>query len=122
LCSNVEIGKQFKKNEGIDKLIPYLGILFFKKENQKYEKITEYAIISIAVLAVDEENKNDIREAGALGPLIDLLKSDNPVFIEKSLIALVNLSLNAKNRVAIRQLDAIPILIDLMFHPNPNIR
>jgi len=115
LCSNIEIGKQFKKAEGFDKLIPFI-------ENRKYEVITEYSIICIAVLAIDEENKNDLREAGAIGPLIDILKSENPTLIEKSLIALMNLSLNPKNRTAIRQLDGIPPLIDLLFHDNPKIQ
>jgi hypothetical protein len=114
-CKNKEIGIQFKKSEGIDKIIPFL-------ENFKYEKITTYALLSIAVLAIDDDNKDDIREAGALGPLITLLSNQNENFIEKSLSGLVSLSLNQKNRVTIRQLDGIPVLIDLLFHENPSIQ
>jgi hypothetical protein len=113
--SNIEIGAQFREAEGLEKLIPFL-------ENHKYEKVTLYSIISTAVLAVNEENKDAIREVGALGPLIDILTCDNESFIEKSLAAQLNLSLNTKNRTAMRQLDAIPSLIDLLFHENPTIQ
>jgi len=113
--SNIEIATQFREAEGIEKLIPFL-------ENHKYEKVTLYSIICIAVLAVHDENKDAVREAGGLGPLIDILTQENLDFIEKSLAAQLNLSLNAKNRTAMRQLDAIPPLIDLLFHENPNIQ
>jgi len=113
--SNSEISSQFQKAEGIEKILPFL-------ENHKYEKVTLYGIISIAILAVNDENKDAIRDAGALGPLVDILNGSNEPFIEKSLSALLNLSLNSQNRTQLRQLDAIPVLIDLLFHTNPTIQ
>jgi len=109
------ISIEFRELEGIPKLVPFI-------EDTSKEKICLYAIIGLAVLAYDDGNKDAIREAGALGPIIDLLGTKNESHIEKSCASLLNLTLNAKNRTVIRQIDGIAPLIELLYHPNQAIQ
>lgn len=91
-----------------------------KKKNS--EKVVLYAVISVAVLAFNDKNKDAIRESGLLQPVIQLLRSTKEDLIEKACASLLNLSLNQPNRVEIRKLDGIAPLIELLFHHNPNIQ
>ncbi|KAL0477801.1 hypothetical protein AKO1_013824, partial [Acrasis kona] len=117
LAANETISADFREKGGFESLMVHL-----EPESRSTDKNTLYAIISFAVLAYEEKNKDAIRECGALQLLIDLLKTDNEQHLEKSTAAILNLTLNQGNRVAIRQLDGIAPLIELLFHPNANVQ
>jgi len=89
IAINARASKEFNELDGLQKLIPFI-------EEPKKEKICLYSIIALAVLGADIELRDAIREAGALGPLIDLLETKNEAHLEKTCSCLQNLSDNKK--------------------------
>ncbi|KAF0976163.1 hypothetical protein FDP41_004838 [Naegleria fowleri] len=122
--TNDSMAGQFRENNGFP---PLKAIIEGKLDpttiqDDQHKKCVLYGIIGFAVLAYNDKNKDEIRECGALGDLVELLRLEyDDDLLEKVTAALLNLTHNIENRVAIRKLDGIAPLIELLYHPNETI-
>ncbi|CAA0817256.1 ARM repeat superfamily protein [Striga hermonthica] len=83
----------------------------------------EAALAALLNLAVkDERNKVNIIEAGALGPIISFLQSENPCLNENSAAALVTLSASPRMKPIIISSGAIPPLIGILSCGGPQAK
>jgi hypothetical protein len=86
------------------------------------ESLKQTAANVIMQLAIDDDNKNTVREVGGLKRLVSLLTSPDTEVQLNVLGALTNLALNDQNKMQIRELQAIPQIIKLMDSPNVNVQ
>ncbi|KAL9651896.1 hypothetical protein ABK040_000242 [Willaertia magna] len=124
-CASDDFANQFRENGGFQPLQAIISGKVDQRniENEQHKKCVLYAIIGFAILAYNDKNKDEIRECGALGELLELLRVDyDDELLEKDTAAILNLTHNIENRVAIRKLDGIAALIELLYHPNENIQ
>merc|ERR1740117_2610125 len=86
------------------------------------ESLRQTAANVIMQLAIDDDNKNTVREVGGIKRLVSLLTSPDIEVQLNVLGALTNLALNDMNKAQIRELQAIPQIIQLMDSPNVNVQ
>merc|ERR1719198_2932529 len=72
------------------------------------ESLRQTAANVLMQLAIDDDNKNAVREAGGLKRLVSLLTSPDVEVQLNVLGALTNLALNDENKNEIRELMALP--------------
>lgn len=106
----------------LEALMPLLSGI--DPSQSEYLDLLRNVIVCFGMFSNDTDNKDRIREAGALGPLVDLLThpSKDTEIIEKVTGTLLNLSLSQENRILVRQLDGIKPLVDLLDHPNERVQ
>eukprot|EP00443_Scrippsiella_acuminata_P004023 CAMPEP_0115252028 /NCGR_PEP_ID=MMETSP0270-20121206/43937_1 /TAXON_ID=71861 /ORGANISM="Scrippsiella trochoidea, Strain CCMP3099" /LENGTH=289 /DNA_ID=CAMNT_0002667473 /DNA_START=110 /DNA_END=979 /DNA_ORIENTATION=- len=73
---------------------------------------TQLAILASTVKAEDSNIKDEIREAGAIGPLIDFLESDQQDRVQSAVVALSFLTTDCSdNAQAVHALGGLPLLM-----------
>ncbi|RDX89232.1 U-box domain-containing protein 4, partial [Mucuna pruriens] len=83
----------------------------------------EPALLALLNLAVkDEKNKINIVEAGALGPIISFLKSQNLNLQESATASLLTLSASSTNKPIISACGAIPLLVEILRDGSPQAK
>ncbi|KAJ3695332.1 hypothetical protein LUZ60_000709 [Juncus effusus] len=79
----------------------------------------EVAILALLNLGVkDERNKINIVKAGALSPIISLLKSPNQTLLENSTAAILTLTACSANKAQISSSPVLPLLVSILSSAN----
>lgn len=97
--------------------IPVL-IRLLQQDTAEVQEVAESALQALA----ETNSQVEIAQAGAIVPLVALLKDVRPGVREEAAGALVILALNADNQVAIAQVGAIPLLVELLHDEAPEVR
>ncbi|KAG1664972.1 hypothetical protein FOA52_001984 [Chlamydomonas sp. UWO 241] len=77
--------------------------------------VQQKAAHALSNLAAKDDNKVTIAAAGAIPPLVQLLRLGSAAEVQQHAAgALINLALNADNKVTIAAAGAIPLLVQLL--------
>jgi len=86
------------------------------------EDVLQKAVTCLWTLAVCDENRHEIREAGGIEVLCELLKSPYEGVLENTTIALGYLTRDDESKVKVRKCSGIKALLDVLMYPKESIQ